>query len=453
MPDGRRVTIVLGEVILTMGPIGDVRNGAVAFADGEIVEVGPAVELRTKFPDALVVGDGRGVVMPGLVNAHTHLSEALVPGMGERYTLFEWGQRIVGPIGRHLTRRMGEVGALLKIAEMAMTGVTTVNDMFVHTNLGSLASLGAVDALRTVGFRGLVAFGAEDMFDPHPVGAFIAEHEALAAHIGDDPLIGFRLGVGTILGQSDELLAASSRLVREHSWQVHTHLAEVREELVDGLRRFGRTTVSHAGRLGLLDTGATVAHAIWLREEDRETLAATRTGVVHNPVANMILASGVCRVGELRRAGIPVGIGTDGAASNDSQDMLGAVKSAPLVQKVHRLDPAALTAVDALRMATIEGAQALRLDDRIGSLEPGKRADIVRFRGDGPGLVVLHDPYQQVVYCATAPDVSDVWVDGQAVVRDGRFIAFDLSEVRGEAAGLAAELVQRAGLGEHSWLA
>jgi 5-methylthioadenosine/S-adenosylhomocysteine deaminase len=446
------VTVVRGGHVLTMGPAGDLADGAVAFADGEILAVGGFDQVAVRFPDAQVVGDRLGIVLPGLVNAHTHLSEALLPGMGEELTLFEWGSRIVFPAGQHLTREMARVGSMLKGAELLLSGVTTVNDMFCHTNIGSLASLGAVDGLEAMGLRGVVAFGGEDVFDPHPLDGFMDEHEALAKRCAASRLVGFRLGIGTLLGQSDRLLAASAATAAEHGWAVHTHLAEVREELVQARLRWGRGTVERAAEVGLLELPVLAAHCVWVDEAEIRLLADAGVTVVHNPVANMILASGVCPVPALRRAGMPVGLGTDGAASNDSQNMLEAVKAAALLQKVARLDPRALTAGDVLAMATIEGARALGLDGLVGSLEPGKRADVVRLTGDRPGLANVHDPYQQVVYCASPADVADVWVDGRRLVASGR-LGHDLAAVVAAGRPLAAELVTRAGLGAYSQLA
>jgi 5-methylthioadenosine/S-adenosylhomocysteine deaminase len=450
-----RVNVVRGRHVLTMGPAGDLEGGAVAFAGGEVLAAGPFEELAARFPDAEVTGDDHGVVLPGLVNGHTHLSEALLPGMGEDLTLFEWIDRIVGPAGRHLTREMARVGAMLKGAELLLSGATCVNDMFCHANLGSMASLGVVDGLEEIGLRGVVAFGAEDMdeADRHPVADFMAEHEALADRCAASDLVGFRLGVGTVLGQSDQLLAASARAAREHGWAVHTHLAEVREEVVEARRRWGRTTVERAADVGLLEVPVVAGHGIWVGEREIGLLAGAGVAVVHNPVANMILGSGVCPLAALRGAGIPVGVGTDGAASNDSQNMLEAVKSAALLQKVARLDPRALTAGDVLAMATVEGARALGLERRIGSLEPGKRADVVRLWGDRPGLANVHDPRQQVVYCASPSDVADVWVDGTRRVADGQLVGHDLAALVEASRPMAAELVALAGLGGRSRLA
>jgi 5-methylthioadenosine/S-adenosylhomocysteine deaminase len=449
------ISVVRGRHVLTMGPAGDLEDGAVAFAGGEILAVGPYGELAARFPDAEVSGDDHGVVLPGLVNAHTHLSEALLCGMGEDLTLFEWIDRIVGPAGRHLTREMARVGAMLKGAELLLSGATCVSDMFCHTNLGSLASLGAVDGLEAMGLRGVVAFGPEDTAeaDRRPVAEFLEEHEALADRCAASDLVGFRLGVGTVLGQSDELLAASATLARERGWAVHTHLAEVREEVVQAGLRWGRTTVERAAEVGLLDVPVLAAHCIWVRDADIAALARAGATVVHNPVANMILGSGVCPLAALRGAGIPVGIGTDGAASNDSQNMLEAVKAAALLQKVARLDPRAATASDVLPMATVEGARALGLDATVGSLQPGRRADVVRLRGDRPGLANVHDPRQQVVYCTSPADVADVWVDGVRRVAGGELVDHDLAALVAASRPLAAELASRAGLGGLSRLA
>jgi 5-methylthioadenosine/S-adenosylhomocysteine deaminase len=456
------VTVVRGGHVLTMGPAGDLRDGAVALGGGRILAVGPVDEVTGAFPGAELVGDEWGVVLPGLVNCHTHLSEALLPGMGEELTLFEWIARIVLPASFHLTREMARVGAMLKGAELLSCGVTCVNDMFCHGNLGSLASLGAVDGLEAVGLRGVVSFGAEDLAllaegkaDPEapPLAAYLAEHQALAERCAASALVGFRLGVGTLLGQSDELLLASVEAARRHGWGVHTHLAEVREEIVQARLRWSRSTLEQALEVGLLQVPVLAAHCVWVGDGDLELLAGHGVAAAHNPVANMILASGVCPVPALRRAGVPVGIGTDGSASNDSQNMLEALKAAALLQKVTHLDPRALSARDVLSMATIEGARCLGLDDRVGSLEPGKRADVVRLTGDRPGLANVHDPYQQVVYAASPADVADVWVDGQRRLAGGRLLGHDLSSIVQASRPLAAELVTRAGLGAYSWLA
>jgi 5-methylthioadenosine/S-adenosylhomocysteine deaminase len=449
-------TIVRAGWVLTMDAD---RAGGQAIADGavmidgdRIVDVGPFVEVAARHGDATVVGDGTGVVTPGFVNTHTHLSEGLVRGMGETWTLYEWGSRVVGPAGRHLTREMGAVGGTLACLEAALSGVTTVADMFCHGNPGSMASLGAADAVDHVGLRAVLSFGPEDLGYPDLVpgpattATMVEEHVALAERCAAGPLTTFRVGLGTINGQSDDLLAATVALARNGGWSIHTHLHEVREEVTDGRLTHGRTPLERLLLAGGFDAGVLAAHAIWLTPAEIDVLLASEATIAHNPIANMILADGVCPVGALRSAGLAVGIGTDGAASNDSQNMLEAIKGAALLQKVTHHDPRVLSAHDVLAMATIEGAAALRLDHEIGSLAVGKQADLVRFGGDSPSLAIIHDAVQAVVHATNPRDVTDVWVAGRRVVNGGRVEHVDVAGLAARARELGSVLARQAGL-------
>lgn len=445
----RERTLVRGEWVLTFGPGGDCRDGAVLIDDGVIRAVGTFNDLSHDHPDAAVAGDGTGVVIPGFVNAHTHLSEALIPGIGSDFTLFEWGRRVVTPAGSVLTREMAKEGTLLKAVELLHAGVTCVNDMFHHYRPGSLASLGVADGLAEAGLRGTVAFGAEDAFEALGGGRFtpsqaVEEHRALAEHVEGAGLLRFRLGVGTMLGSSDELLEAVVTLAGDEGWPVHTHLAEVREEMVEARARWGRNTIEQAAAVGLLDLEVIAAHLVWVGESDLVTLLEHDVAGVHNPVANMILGSGVAPVPRYLAAGLRLGLGTDGAASNDSQNMLEAVKTAALLQKVHRLDPAALTAHEALRMATLGGAEALGLASEIGSLEVGKRADLVLLGGTVE-LANIHDPYQQVAFCAGPRSVTDVWVDGRRLLCDGTPASLDEKAQVARCRPLAEQIARESG--------
>ena len=393
-----------------------------------------------------MVGDDRDIVLPGFINGHDHLSEALISGLGETLNLYEWIEHLIRPVLPHLDAEMARIGTLLKGIEMLRSGITCVNDMFVHRNLGSHATLGVVDGLEQLGMRGVVSFGADDLPELVPVAALMDEHHALADRVSGSPLVEFRLGISTIQTMSDHLLRASVSAARQHGWKVHSHLAEVREELTESRLKFGETTIERAKTSGLLDLDVVFAHCIWVLEPDIQMLADTRCTAVHNPLSNMILGSGVCPVPRLRAAGIPVGLGTDGAASNDSHDMLQVIKCAPLLQKLNHLNPAALSARDALRMATIEGARALGLDDELGSLEPGKQADLLRFSGAGCRLAYIHDPYQQVAYSASPAEIADVWVRGRRVVDDGVVLTASEPDVVRDARRLSGELLAVAGL-------
>jgi 5-methylthioadenosine/S-adenosylhomocysteine deaminase len=444
------VTIVRGGHVLTMSDDGDHRNGAVALtaSSGKILAVGPYAQVGAAFPDAEVVGDEHDIVLPGFINGHDHLSEALISGLGETLSLYEWIERLIMPVIPLLDAEKARVGTLLKGIEMLHSGITCVNDMFVHRNYGANVTLGVVDGLEQLGLRGVVSFGADDLPGPVPVDKLMSEHEALANRVSGSPLIDFRLGISTIQTMSDELLEASVAAARYNGWRVHSHLAEVREELTDSRIKFGATTLERAHRFGLLDLETVFAHCIWVLEPDIELLASTRCTVVHNPLSNMILGSGVCPVPRIRAAGIPVGLGTDGAASNDSHDMLQVIKCAPLLQKLHHLAPGALTARDSLRMATIEGARALGLEDLTGSLEEGKSADVVRLSGDSCRMAYVHDPYQHVAYSAGPADVADVWVHGRRLLRDGSVRSVSEPDVVRTARVHAEELFHAADLGQ-----
>ena len=454
----RETVLVRGAWVLAMGADGPIPDGAVSISAGAITDVGPYGRLRPVHPTVPVIGDGNGIVIPGLVNTHTHFSEALIAGMGSEKTLYEWGRDIVTPVSRNLTLEMAREGTLLKAIEMIRSGITYVNDMFVHSNPGTRASLGVAEGLNQAGLRGSVSFGAEDALGETTsvpamsVDEVLEEHRELARVAGESELLDFRYGIGTLLGQSDELLEAGSDACRGEGWGVHTHLAEVREEVVDASLRWGQRPVPRAADLGLLDVPMLAAHVIWVTQEDIDLLAAHSVGIAHNPVANMILGSGVCPLERLAAADLAIGIGTDGAASNDSQNMFEAVKMAALLQKVHHLDPAVMSATDALGMATMGGARAVGAGSTVGSLEVGKRADLVLL-DPTVELAAIHDPYQQVVYCAGPRSVSNVWVDGRRLLADGDLTTIDEPAQVARSRTLARTVAARAGLsGTHSSL-
>lgn len=434
--------LVRGAWVLTQGPDGELPDAAVAIEGGAILEVGGFDRLRQSHPDAEIIGDGTGVVTPGFVNAHTHLSEALATGIGSELRLADWGAQIIGPLGSVLTEEDAHEGTRLRAVELLLSGVTTVNDMFVHYNPDAIASLGVVSGLRSAGLRGVVSFGAEDLDGWGSVDRMLTEHDELEAVTGD--LISFRYGIGTLLGQTDALLARGLERAANRGWAVHTHLHETREELAASMERWGRRPIAHAEELGLFRLQVIAGHAVWVAPDEIDLLAEHGVTIAHNPVANAILGSGVAPVPGLRAAGMAVGIGTDGAASNDSQNMLEAIKSAALLQKVHALDPSVIDAATVLRMATLDGARALGLEAQIGSLAPGKRADVVLFQ-DAVEVAVLHDPAGQLVYGASPRAVADVFIDGQQVVRDHRVVTVDEREQIERCRPLIARIAQDAG--------
>ena len=444
-PDVTDVRLVRARHVLTCGPDGEVRDGAVAVAGTRIAAVGPFTALRAAHPAAPVVGDGTGILTPGLVSCHGHFSEALVSGIGETHTLWEWFVHVTGPLEPCVTREMTLVGTLLRGAEMALSGITTVADMMCIAPGPEPVTPGVVEGLERLGLRGDVSYGAADDPNPRPLEQVAAEHEALAAAAARSRRSRFRVGLATVPTSSDELIRATAALVATHG-RFHVHLNEVREEVTQSRITHGTTSIGLAARVGLLDAQVLAAHCVWLDDDDVALLQAHDVAVAHNPVSNMILASGVCPVPRLLREGVTVGLGVDGAASNDSQNMLETMKTAALLQRVHHLQARALTARDVLHMATIGGARALGMADEIGSLEPGKAADLVLFPEHSPSLANIHDPYQKLVYSASVRDVAQVWVDGEPIVADGRVVGVDIAALLPHSRELAVKLATDAGL-------
>lgn len=447
-------TLVRGAYLLTSAEPAVVPDGAVRVLDGLVDAVGPLAELTRRFPGEPVLGGAHDIVTPGFVNTHGHFSEGLITGIAEQYTLLEWVQRLIAPVAPRLDAEMASVGTLLAGVQLLRTGVTLANDMFVAdpADDGPPITPGVVDALDELGLRGVVSFGAGDTRGTS-VPRLLEEHRALAEAAAGSRLSRFRVGVSAVRGQSPALFAASVELAVGGGHGVHIHLQEVREEVTQVRSDSGLTPIALCAREGLFAAPTLAAHCVWVDAHDRELLAEHGVGVSHNPVSNMILASGVCPVGELRRLEVPVGIGVDGPASNDRQDFLEALKTAVLLQRVDRLQATALCARDAFAMATVEGARSLGLDGELGSLEPGKAADLVVFDGDSPALANIHDPFQAVVYCAGPREVRDVWVAGERRVVDGEVLGVDTAELAARSRPLATRLARRAGLGELSRLA
>ncbi|MCD4524035.1 amidohydrolase family protein [Nocardioides sp. cx-173] len=431
-----------------------IADGAVVVEGARIVEVGPYTDLVARYPDAEVHGSAYDIVSPGFVNTHGHFSEGLITGIASDYTLWEWICALINPVSPHLDRGSAYLGTLLSGIQMLRSGVTTANDMFVCHPADDAAPVtpGVVDALEELGLRGVLSFGAGDR-GGRSIGRQVEEHDALREAVASSSLQTFRVGIGALGGQSDEMFAASVEYAVGGGHGVHIHMQEIREEVTATFERTGRTVVGHCAHEGLFAAPTLAAHCVWVDRADRALMAEHRVGVAHNPVANMILASGVAPVTEMRQLGIDVGIGVDGAASNDSQDFLQAMKSAALLARVHHQQATAMSAREAWEMATIGGARALRMEATIGTLEAGKQADIVVLDGTGPTLANVHDPYQAVVFVAGSREVKEVWVGGRASLLDFEVTAVDPAEVAARSRPVAADLVRRAGLAHLSVLA
>ena len=320
----------------------------------------------------------------------------------------------------------------LGVAELLRSGVTTLCDMYFYEY--EVASV--VDEL---GVRGVLANAHFDVTTATNTDRerSLAEAEQFLARWRGHSRIVPALGPHAPYTVGPELYRRLHALAERLDTLIVTHLAETQEEDRDIRQRYGRSPIRHLANLGLVDSRLVAAHCVWIDGEEIDLLAAARAGVVHNPRSNLKLASGVAPVPDMLRAGVLVGLGTDGAASNNALNLLAEIQTAALIHKGVRLDPLAVPAAAALEMATIGGARAPKLDHLVGSLEPGKRADVVIIDLDEDNLVPLYDPVSHLAYAVEAGDVRTVVVDGRIVLRDGVLTTADEREIRRQVRALA----------------
>jgi 5-methylthioadenosine/S-adenosylhomocysteine deaminase len=410
-----------------------IRDGAVAVTGGRIVRMGTAAEVGAQ---AREVVDASGMIlMPGLVNTHCHAADSLFRGLVEDLPLEPWLQRVWKAEGAILNRETVRLGATLGFAELVLGGVTTVMDMFWHPREG-------VAAARAVGLR--VATGGIFFDGPGVDGKTVAERAAEAAAFfddfaGADDVLPGCLPHGAYTVGPDGLQTAW-RIAAARGGLFSTHAAETRAEQEIVGARYGRSVIRHLDALGVLDARTVLAHCVWLDDEEIAILARTGASVAHNPVSNLKLASGIARVPDMLAAGVRVTVGTDGAISGNDLDMWMALRLAATLHRGARLDATAVTTAQALRMVTLDGAAALGAADRLGSLEPGKLADMILLDLRRPHAAPLFDPLTHIVFSAAKSDVRHVFVGGRRVVRDGALTTIDAGAVIDEVTALAPRI-------------
>ncbi len=406
--------------------------GAVAIKGDEIVAVGPASELQARFAAAQTLDYPRGLILPGLINAHTHAAMALFRGLADDLPLEEWLNSYIFPAESKLNRDFVYWGTKLAVAEMLLSGTTTFCDMYLFAD--AVAKAAAETGIRAVVGEVLYDFPSPN-YGPPEAGLQFSE-ELCRAWRGH-PRVRVAVQPHAIYTCSPELLQECGDLADKYDTRLITHLSETQREVSDCRARYGATPVAHLGRLGLLTPRLVADHAVVLSEDDLELLAASGAGVAHCPESNMKLASGLAPVVDLLGRGVPVGLGTDGCASNNNLDLVQEMDTAAKLQKVRYLDPTVLPATAALDLATTGSARVLGLEGEVGALIPGLKADVVVVDLDQPHLTPIYDPYSHLVYAATGADVQTVLVHGQVLVKDRRVLAFDLEETLARARELA----------------
>ncbi|RJR41926.1 MAG: amidohydrolase [Deltaproteobacteria bacterium] len=428
--------LITGAWVLTQNPDREIFSpGAVAVKEAEIAAVGPPQELLRRYAPDQILDYPQGLIIPGLINAHTHAAMSLFRGLADDLPLEEWLNNHIFPAERHLNGDFVYWGTKLAVAEMLLSGTTTFCDMYLWA--GQVAQAAAETGIRAVVGEVLYDFPSPNYGPP---GAGLKYSEALCRTWRGHPLVGVAIQPHAVYTCSPELLQQCGELAARCDTRLIIHLSETPREVADCEARYGATPVGHLHRLGLLNSRLVADHGVVLTNADMDLLAASGAGVAHCPESNMKLASGIAPVVDLLAKGVPVGLGTDGCASNNNLDMLQEMDTAAKLQKVHRLDPTALPATQALDLATRNGARILGLDKEVGALAPGMKADLVVIDLDQPHLTPIYDPYSHLVYAATGADVQTVLVHGRVVVRDRRLLTFDLEETLARARELARSL-------------
>ena len=382
--------------------------------DGAIERVLPASEALSAFPDYERVELADHVLIPGLVNAHTHAAMSLMRGLADDLPLMRWLQEHIWPAEtKHVSPRFVRDGTALACAEMLRGGITCFNDMYFFPEA-------ALEAALEAGMRvalGLIVIEFPTAYASDPAD-YLRKGLALRDREGEQPLVSFCLAPHAPYTVSDPTFRQIATLAAELDLPVHLHVHETEHEIERSLAEHGVRPLERLRRLGLVDSNLIAVHSVHLEEGEIQLLARHGCSVAHCPSSNLKLASGFAPVDSMLKKGINVALGTDGAASNNRLDLFTEMRTAALLAKAVARDAEAMPAHVALRAATLGGARALGLDARIGSIEAGKRADLVAVALRAPELAPCYDPVSHLVYAAGREHVTHVWVDGELRVRD-----------------------------------
>ncbi|MHB9099250.1 MAG: amidohydrolase [Syntrophales bacterium] len=431
--------LITGGTLLTMEePAGIVEEPMIGIRDGKILFVKNVPQGTEPCPDAGERIDASGcLVMPGLVNTHTHLPMALFRGFADDLPLMKWLNDYIFPAEeRFINRDTVYAGSMLAIAEMILSGTTTFCDGYFFE--GAVASAAIACGMRGVVAQGFIDFPSSDRPDTY-------RHREHADHfIGEwqdrSPLIAPALICHSPYTCSPDTLRTIKAAAREAATTFQIHVSETREEVALIHAKYGKKPVHHLHDLGLLDQGTIAAHCIWLADDELDILAASGAKVAHDPESNMKLGAGVSPVPAMLSRGIDVGLGTDGCASNNNLDLFGEMGMCAKLHKVFSEDPTLLPAEKVVAMATLGGARVLGMGDRIGSITPGKCADIIMVDLKKPHLTPLYHPFSQLVYAVSGSDVSTAIIGGKVVMRDRRLLTIDIDTVIAEVRKIAASI-------------
>src|SRR5467141_1234229 len=416
------LTITGGTVVTMDGSRTIYDDGIIVVKGDTIVAVGPRRELEGKYLASQTIVAKGGLLLPGFINGHTHVPMTLFRGIHDDVTLNDWLYKYIFPAEKkNVNEEFVRWGTRLAAAEQIRGGVTTFADMYYFEDA-------VAEETKAAGMRGVLGETFIDFPAPdnNNEAAMLEYTEKFLKKWQGDPLIHAAPAPHSIYTCSQKTLQDASALARKYHAPILIHVAEMKKEWDDSEKQNGMSPVQYLDKIGVLGPDVVAAHCIFVDEADRKILAQHNVGCVHNPSSNMMIASGVAPVPEMRAAGIAVGLGTDGpAGSNNDLDLMEEIDLAAKLAKITKMSPLALNALAVVEMATIDGARALHMEKEIGSLEKGKKADLILIGLDEPNAVPMFDVYAQIAYALKASDVQTVMIGGRVVMRDRKLLTVD----------------------------
>ncbi len=434
-PNSADILVINGTLLTLDANHTEISDGAVAVSQDTITAVG-SIDDFSDWRVSRVVDARGGIIMPGLINTHTHAAMTCFRGLADDLQLMNWLNDHIFPAEAKLDDQKVYLGTLLACAEMIMSGTTCFCDMYLFEDAVARAA-------REAGMRAVVGEVLYDFDSPNygPIENGFAYTQKLIDTWHADPLVNIAVEPHSTYLCAPELLKRAFKLTRSYSLPLVIHLAESKSEVEQIKNRYGRTPVEHLAELGILAPNVLACHCVELTENDIRLLQRFDVKVAHNAESNMKLASGVAPIPKLLIKGICVGLGTDGCASNNNLDLFLEMDTVAKLHKAQTLDPTAMDALTVLKMATIQAARALGLDQLVGSLEVGKKADLIIIDTDKPHLTPMYSPVSQLVYAAMGSDVSTSIINGTVVMENGEVKTVDLRKVMDDVNKIAKEIM------------
>jgi 5-methylthioadenosine/S-adenosylhomocysteine deaminase len=435
--------LVLGGTLVSMDPERRViQDAGVAVAGGRIVAVGTRREIATQYASAQTVEANGKLIVPGLINGHTHIPMTLFRGLADDLDLQDWLTKYIFPAeAKNVSEEFVRAGTRLGLAEMIRGGTTTYCDMYYFED--AIADETAKAGVRGVLGETIIDFPVADNKTNAEGMAYV---EKFVQRWKGSDLIVPAIAPHAPYTVSEEHLKAVRSFSDRTGAPIVTHISETKREIDDSLKAHGASPIDYLARIGFLSNKVIAAHVVWPSAEELGVLKQIGVGIVHNPQSNMKLASGVAPVPEMLKRGLFVGLGTDGAASNNDLNMWEEMDTAAKLHKVFSGDPKVMSAQEAFELATIRGAQALHLESEIGSIEKGKRADLVIVERDSLNQIPLYNVYSDLVYATKSNDVETVIINGRIVMRDRRLLTLNEEEIKSSAQRFRNQVMKSLGV-------